>query len=65
MKNKILQATLPQAHENAILAVEYLRGSLKYASPIEAIVILGLLDDAAKLEQRINALASAIREENE
>lgn len=56
-----LQATLPQALENAMLTVEFLRGSLQYASPLENIVLTALLKDATDVMERVGELAAAIR----
>ena len=59
-----LRATLPQALENATLAVEFLRGAMKFAGPVECIVLTGLLRDAVAIQQRIEELTLAVREDH-
>lgn len=56
-----LHATLAQASENATLAVEFLRGAMGHAQPVEAVVLAGLVRDAAGIAQRIEELMNAVR----
>lgn len=58
-----LQATLPQALENALLTIEYLRGCAQFASPVESIVLMALLADAVNVAERLEEFTSAVRME--
>lgn len=53
---------LTKARDSAAFLVSDLRAALKDSGPVEAIVILDLIRDAAEVESRLLSLLGAINE---
>jgi hypothetical protein len=55
-----LNEDLTKATHSMMFAVGSLRDALKNASAVEALLILDAIETAAKLQQRIEAIAAAV-----
>jgi hypothetical protein len=61
--NTLKSESLLKATHSAAFVVSDLRTALSKATPVEALVLLPLIEQAAHLQQRIEALRAAVEEQ--
>lgn len=58
----ITREQLDQARRSSDACLDYLRGAMATASPVESLILLPLIEHAAEVDVRIHALFCAIYE---